>query len=634
MEETLMTDRNGSKRILVIDDEVSTLKMLRLLLRTYGYTVLTAESGEEGLDVFRKEAPQIVLTDIRMPGMSGIEALKELKKIDPEAEVIVFTGHGDMDLAIRSLQNDASDFINKPVQRQALEVALKRAEEKISLRRQIQDYTQNLEAKVAEATSELSWTCQQLETLQNISRLVGEAASLGEIVEILRDRINSISRLKCYRILVLDSNGRSLSSLEESEPGKIPPEFVESLKTANQLRPLTRQEMEQISFLPPEDYAKKIMVLPVSRGGDAPAAFALLGAPSESGEDDIPVVSLLLSQASGAMRRAALQEEELSALRVRAKERDRFGEMIGRHEKMARIYNLIETIADTEATVLIQGESGTGKELVARRIHELSHRKKGPFVVINCAAFPQTLIESELFGYEKGAFTGATHARRGSFEVAHGGSIFLDEIGEVPLATQVKLLRVVQFREFQRIGSESTTKVDVRVLAATSRNLRHEMEQGNFREDLYYRLHVIPIMMPPLRERMTDLPLLVRHFVEKFRASTGKKVYSLTPEATSLLMRHGWPGNVRELENVIEHAFILARGDMIRADDLPGYLKENMRGPYGREDALVEAEKEHLVRVLNECNGNKIQAARRLRISRSTLYRKLEQYGLEDKDSI
>jgi DNA-binding NtrC family response regulator len=628
-----MTYRDGSKRILVIDDEVSTLKMLRLLLRTYGYTVLTAESGEEGLAVFRKEAPQIVLTDIRMPGMNGIEVLKELKNIDPEAEVIVFTGHGDMDLAIRSLQNEASDFINKPVQRQALEVALKRAEEKIGLRRQIRDYTQNLETKVAEATAELSWTCQQLDTLQNISRLVGEAASLSEIVEILQDRINSISRLKCYRILVIDSSGRSFFSPEESEPGKIPSEFVDSLKTASQMRPLTREEMEQIAFLFPEEHAKKMMVIPVYRGGDTPIAFALIGAPTESSGDDIPIVSLLLSQASGAIRRAALQEEELSALRVRAKERDRFGDMIGRHEKMARIYTLIETIADTEATVLILGESGTGKELVARRIHELSHRKKGPFVVINCAAFPQTLIESELFGYEKGAFTGATHARRGSFEVAHGGSIVLDEIGEIPLATQVKLLRVIQFREFQRIGSESITKVDVRVVAATSRNLRHEMEQGSFREDLYYRLHVIPIIMPPLRERMTDLPLLIRHFIEKLRVSTGKKVYSLTPDATSLLMRHGWSGNVRELENVIEHAFILAKGDMIRAKDLPAYLKENMRVHYAREDALVEAEKEHLVRVLNECSGNKIQAARRLRISRSTLYRKLEQYGLADKDS-
>jgi two-component system response regulator HydG len=308
--------------------------------------------------------------------------------------------------------------------------------------------------------------------------------------------------------------------------------------------------------------------------------------------------------------------------------REQFGELVGRHEKMNEIYKLVVNIADSDATVLIQGESGTGKELIARRIHQLSSRREKAFVAVNCAAYPQTLLESELFGHEKGAFTGATHARKGCFETAHEGTIFLDEIGEVPVAAQVKLLRVLQFKEFQRLGSESSIKVNLRVLAATSKNLRREMELGNFREDLYYRLHVIPILIPPLRERMSDLLLLANHFLKKFSESLGKKVSSIKPGAMAILMNYHWPGNIRELENVMEHAAILTSGESIDVRDLPAYLQKPAHRAPRSADALEEHEKEHLIRVLQQCQGNKIEAARRLKISRSTLYRKLGYYKL------
>jgi transcriptional regulator with PAS, ATPase and Fis domain len=249
-------------------------------------------------------------------------------------------------------------------------------------------------------------------------------------------------------------------------------------------------------------------------------------------------------------------------------------------------------------------------------------------VVINCAAYPQTLLESELFGYEKGAFTGAVSSRKGSFELAHGGTIFLDEIGEVSPAAQVKLLRVLQFKEFQRLGSGNMIRVDVRVVAATSRNLRKEIELGNFREDLYYRLHVIAVMLPPLRERMSDLPLLVSHFLRRLSRQSRKKVLEIRPEAMRILLNYQWPGNVRELENVVEHAYVLAKEESVTASDLPPYLQDSSPVK-ALGQGLEDVEREHLLRVLEQCGGNKIEAARKLKISRSTLYRKLDQYRID-----
>ncbi len=304
-----------------------------------------------------------------------------------------------------------------------------------------------------------------------------------------------------------------------------------------------------------------------------------------------------------------------------------FGNIIGKNEKMQEIYELISDISLTDSTVLIQGESGTGKELIARAIHFNSPRKNKPFIVANCSAYSQNLLESELFGHEKGAFTGAIRRKIGRFELAHGGTIFLDEIGEVSPPTQILLLRVLQDHRFERVGGEETLEVDVRVIAATNKNLMEEMKKGTFREDLYYRLNVIPIFIPPLRERRDDIPLLASHFLEKFNKEKGKKIINISPEVMEILLSHHWPGNVRELENVIEHAVIIAKKDEISTKDLPQYLFQKI---YKEQElvTLEDYEKDLILRTLKELNWNKHKVAQKLKINRSTLYGKMKRYGL------
>jgi DNA-binding NtrC family response regulator len=304
-----------------------------------------------------------------------------------------------------------------------------------------------------------------------------------------------------------------------------------------------------------------------------------------------------------------------------------FGNIIGKNARMQEIYELISDISKTDSTVLIQGESGTGKELIASAIHFNSHRKGKPFVIANCSAYSQNLLESELFGHEKGSFTGAIRRKIGRFELANGGTIFLDEIGEVSPPTQILLLRVLQDHRFERVGGEETLEVDVRVIAATNKNLIEEMRKGTFREDLYYRLNVIPIFIPPLRERKDDIPLLASYFLQKFSGEKQKKITDFSPEVMEILLAHSWPGNVRELENVIEHAAIIAKKDKIVPKDLPQYLLQKPL-PVQEFVSLQEYEKSLILKTLEENNWNKQQTAKRLKINRSTLYGKMRRYGL------
>jgi len=304
-----------------------------------------------------------------------------------------------------------------------------------------------------------------------------------------------------------------------------------------------------------------------------------------------------------------------------------FGNLLGKNSRMQEIYELISDISNTDSTVLIQGESGTGKELIARAIHFNSHRKAKPFIVANCSAYSQNLLESELFGHEKGSFTGAIRRKIGRFELAHGGTIFLDEIGEVSPPTQILLLRVLQDHRFERVGGEETLEVDVRVIAATNKNLMEEMKKGTFREDLYYRLNVIPLLVPPLRERKDDIPLLASHFLQKFNHEKGKEVTRIAPDVMETLLAHSWPGNVRELENVIEHATIIAKKDEILPKDLPHYLLQTPL-PNQQLVSLKDHERELILKTLEETNWNKHQASKKLKITRSTLYGKMKKYGL------
>jgi DNA-binding NtrC family response regulator len=322
------------------------------------------------------------------------------------------------------------------------------------------------------------------------------------------------------------------------------------------------------------------------------------------------------------------REKDKNILLTQALEkRYSFGNILGKSTQMQAIYELISDISNTDSTVLIQGESGTGKELIARAVHFNSHRKNKPFVVANCSAYSQNLLESELFGHEKGSFTGAIRRKIGRFELAHGGTIFLDEIGEVSPPTQILLLRVLQDYRFERVGGEETLEVDVRVIAATNKNLMEEIRKDTFREDLYYRLNVIPIFVPPLRERKDDIPLLASHFLQKFCQEKGKEVTSISPEVMEILLAHSWPGNVRELENVIEHAIIIAKQEKILPKDLPQYLLQQPL-PAKQLISLQDHEKHLIMKTLEETNWNKHQTAKRLKINRSTLYGKMKRYGL------
>ncbi len=354
-----------------------------------------------------------------------------------------------------------------------------------------------------------------------------------------------------------------------------------------------------------------------------------------------------------AVRQAAANRETPQPHDATSPVKGRFG-LVGDSAPMRDIYAIIAKVADTPSTVLITGESGTGKELVAKALHEHSSRADKPFIKINCAAIPKTLMESELFGYDKGAFTGATSSKPGRFELADGGTLFLDEIGEIPVEMQVKLLRAIQESEFERVGGIRTLKVDVRLVTATNRDLEQEIKEGNFREDLYYRLNVVPLRIPPLRERTEDVPLLVEHIIDKFNRRLKKNISVISAAALTRLGQYGWPGNIRELENVLERTILFCSTDRIEASDLPSELSSapaerattgsdydthaanlDMSGDTSLKDIVraetSRVERELIARALDETRGNVTQAAKLLKISRKSLQMKMKEFGLRDE---
>jgi len=443
-------------KILVVDDEAIVRESLRDWLTNAGYEVFTAENGPKALEIIERERMGIVITDLVMPGMDGIELMKKAKEILPGIEVIIITAYGSIPTAIAAMKEGAYDYIEKPFCPERAELLVKK---------------------------------------------------LAEHQELL--------------------------------------------------------------------------------------------------------------------------EENLS-LRQKLEERYRFENIIAKSAKMQRVIEVIKVVAKSNATVLITGESGTGKELVARAIHSQSHRRNKPFVAVSCAALPESLLESELFGHEKGAFTGAYAQKKGKFEFANGGTLFLDEIGEMSANIQVHLLRVLEEKEFARVGGNEPIKVDVRVISATNKDLKKAIASGEFREDLYYRLNVVSIELPPLRERKEDIPLLAEYFLHKFATENHKEVTGFSPEAMEFVLDYDWPGNVRELENAIERAVILAKENLITVADLP---QENLSlvRLVSTGKNLKEVERNHILNVLRDTGGNYSEAARILGISRMTLYNKAREYGFDVK---
>ena len=444
--------------ILIIDDEKNIREGLSAALELDGYSVKLAANGAEGLALIEKGDIDLVITDLRMPGISGEEVLAKVRGESPGIPVIVLTGHGSIDTAVDAMRNGAYDFLTKPLSLDRLSLIVKRA--------------------------------------------------------------------------------------------------------------LAGRELE--------------------------------------------------------IRHSSLQQE----LDAKAS----FESIIGKSTEMQRIFQMVRKAADAKASVLITGESGTGKELIANALHNLSPRKNNPFIKVHCAALSETLLESELFGHEKGAFTGAASRKRGRFELANTGSIFLDEIGEINQNVQIKILRVLQDKRFERVGGEETLEVDVRVIAATNRTLVEEIAQGRFREDLFYRLNVVHIQVPPLRDRKDDIPLMLNAFLDEFNRENNKSITGFDSRSRSALYKYDWPGNIRQLRNCVESAVVMCSGNEITLEDLPptvrGAAESNViQVPMGV--TMAEAEKIIIQQNLASNQGNKTKTADILGIGRKTLHRKLEEYGEE-----
>lgn len=453
-------ENNSGILILVVDDEMIVRQSLSNWLMEEGYSVETAENGKDAFEKIKKTNYDLVLADIKMPEMDGIELLEKSKKLDPEIQFIVMTAFASVDTAVKAIKEGAFDYVVKPVDP------------------------------------------------ENVSQIIRR-----------------------------------------------------SLK------------------------------------------FKLL-------------------------------EKENLMLRKELEKKYGMDEIIGKNKKMEEIFELILTIADSESVVMIRGESGTGKELIAKALHAHSKRKYGPFIALNCGSLPDTLLESELFGYEKGAFTGAQFKRKGRIEMAQNGTLFLDEIGDISQKTQIDLLRVLQERTIYRLGGTDPINIDVRIISATHCDLESAIKEGVFREDLYYRLNVITIEVPPLRERRDDIPLLVNFFLNKNVMENKKEISSVSADAMEKLVSYSWPGNVRELENVIERAVVISKNSELTLNDLPVSIKNTISPNNSREDlqsnSLSEKEKSHIVSILKRNEWNISKTAKELKIDRTTLYNKMKKYKIEN----
>ncbi|MCP4627809.1 MAG: HAMP domain-containing protein [bacterium] len=494
----------------------------------------------------------------------------------------------------------------------------------------IKNHTRRLEEK----NVELDRAHKQTRTSFAIAQEIGALPNLKEVSVYLIKKLQGIVTCENMAVLVF-SHGKDICFMQsENESRTIDDNTVSA--TVDFLSGLDGMQFikkDQIDprFAPEAFQSAEQMVTFPMRHENLLLGAMLIACPGNCScvTNELDIIDLILNQTSGAIQRSVSHEEEIRQLKNRIDLTAEFSGLIGKDPKMQVIYKLIEDVAPTDATVLIQGESGTGKELVARAIHKQSLRRDKPFVVINCSAYPTTLLESELFGHEKGAFTGAMRQKAGRFEQADGGTVFLDEIGEISSTAQIKLLRILQSQKFERLGGEQTLSVNMRVLAATNKDLLKEVKSANFREDLFYRLNVIPIQMPPLRNRCNDIPLLARYFLRHFATEQETLAQRFSSEAMRILLDYSWPGNVRELENSIEHAAVLAKGKFIEVSDLPGtLLQPRTREPKGSNRSIVENERKLLLEVLAECDWNKKAAAHQLGISRSTLYDKLRKYQI------
>ena len=501
-----------------------------------------------------------------------------------------------------------------------------------------------MEEALAFRSKELQTSQHQLETLFEISRRASAEDSLQELIHTLHDFVEGIFHDSDPLFLILDGDSDRFLPLEGCRPDVVEPlrglqqrmekaglasEFVRHLRSTKDPQVVTSADGKNVHpfFNAVAEIYPSWFGIPIFVGQHCIGYF-LLGsnACTNYSREDLRFFHALFAQTAGHIRHFVLHDSEIHRIRDHSPETISHGGLIGQSEKMIKVFDLIDLVAMSDATVLITGENGTGKELVALAIHKQNYRRKGPFMVANCSAYSPNLLESELFGHEKGAFTGAIRQKKGRIERAQEGTLFLDEIGDISLATQVLLLRFLQDHRFERVGGEETIEANVRVLAATNRDLRRAVKEGRLREDLYYRLNVFSIHLPPLRDRKEDIPLLSRHFLKKFCLKEGKKIQEISSDAMKALMDYNWPGNVRQLENALSYAVIISKEETIKRKHMPPFLKETGGEP--ARVSLSENERGLILQALEESNWNKHDAARRLQLSRSTLYSKIRRYGL------
>jgi len=514
----------------------------------------------------------------------------------------------------------------------------------VRLERDVTD-RRRMEEALAVRSRQLQQTQLQLEKLYDIARERTNRRSIPELVQFLGAKVQELFPQAEPLFLIMEPARNRFLGLEECprdfweplhrlfrrlEQLHLGPEWCRSLRQLREPQVFSYQASGDsgLLFQPLSEIYQSWVGVPILSQQRCLGLF-LLGChvPQVFSREDVHFLHAVFAQVAGYLRYLLHQEEGGGSLEPAAQPKTSHGEIIGQSKKMQEVYQFIDLVSGTDAAILITGENGAGKELVAHTIHSQSKRSRGPFVVANCSAYSSTLLESELFGHEKGAFTGAIRRKKGRLELAQGGTLFLDEIGDLSPATQVLLLRFLQDHSFERVGGEATLEADVRLLAATHKDLFREVQAGRFRDDLYYRLNVVTVHLPPLRERPEDIPLLCQHFLQKYGGRESKRLPRFSPDALESMMEYDWPGNVRQLENAVSHAVMLAQGDFIRRRHLPRFLKE--AAPEVSPASLAESERRLILRVLKEAGWNKHEAARRLKVSRSTLYSKIKRYQLE-----
>jgi PAS domain S-box-containing protein len=560
-----------SGRILLLDDEESIRFTLSRFLRSAGHTVVDVSSCSDALAKISGEDFDVVFADIILEDGTGIDILREIKAKGLACPVIMITGDPGIETVTEAIHLGAFDYIPKPVKQDALLNAARLALSYKAANDEKERYRSNLEA---------------------IFRSVREAIISVNNESVLIE-FNEAAREMCG--FAQADIGKPVSLLPQTADGRFESSLTQAL-TSGKPREDDRVECQTGNGV------RKVV---------SARFYPLLNTQGQS----TGVVMMLRD------------DTHVSNLEMKLRDYGKFHRIIGKSEPMQKIYALIKTLAGVQTTALITGESGTGKELVAEALHMAGDLSDKPLVKVNCSALPESLLESELFGHVKGAFTGAIKDSEGRFQKANGGTIFFDEIGDLSPMVQLKLLRVLEEREFERVGSSATVKANVRLIAATNKNLLEQVSQGTLREDLYYRLKVVEIKLPPLRARTEDIPLLVDHFREKFNAKFKKNIKSVSSDVFQAFLKYSWPGNVRELEHTMEHAFVLCNRSIITFDDLPtDFMK--LSGVRRSRSGSQNDDAGAVLESLNKTDWNKAKAARLLGIDRVTLYRKIKRYGL------